>query len=233
MITDIHAEDWDLMILLDACRLDTFEEVNTIPGDLQVFKTGSSTSEFTDRFFQDMYLGTVYISGNPWIHKGKDYFSNKFRDIVEVWDFGWDWVNHTVHPAVMSSEIYKAIANYKYEEGMRILSHWIQPHHPFIGDFRLPFDDCLPNSTHEARTTIWHRLKTGAVSVEDFVKAYKSNLEFALRYVEAIVRELHTERKIVITSDHGNCFGEDDIYGHPVGSEHPILTEVPWLVIDW
>jgi len=230
LITNLHDEDWDLMILLDACRLDSFKRYNQIKGDLQVFKTASSTSDFVHRFFKyDQKYDIAYISANPYIHDEK-VFGQMFKEIKCVWDYGWDWVNHTVHPAVMSSEIFKAVEKYP---DTRILSHWIQPHHPFIGEFRLPYEDCLPNSVHEARTTIWHRLWSKEVTLEDFKRAYESNLVFALKYVAPIVNQLHKRRKIVITADHGNCFGEDGIYGHPTDSEHPILTEVPWLIVDW
>ena len=33
-------------------------------------------------------------------------------------------------------------------------------------------------------------------------------------------------------SDHGELLGENKLYSHPAGSMHPILLEVPWLIVD-
>lgn len=38
-----------------------------------------------------------------------------------------------------------------------------------------------------------------------------------------------SDKKVVITSDHGEAFGEWGIYGHPGGVYIKALTEVPWF----
>jgi len=51
-----------------------------------------------------------------------------------------------------------------------------------------------------------------------------------LKYVEKLIKKLHG--KIIITSDHGNCFGELGVYEHPYGVHIPPLIDVPLFVID-
>lgn len=236
MISDIRKEKWDLLIILDACRLDTFQKVNWIEGELDILKTGSSTVDYFRKFFSEgaivsgqllvKQLDIVYISANPWINM---QFEKTFKVVRTVWDYGWDYVNFTVHPATMSSETFRTVE--KYPKG-RIISHWLQPHHPFIGEFQLGIPDAPSNCPHGgAGGNVWREFQRGKISKEDFIKAYESNLEFALKYVEPIVRELSKKKKIIITSDHGNVFGEYGLYGHPNGYDYPELTEVPWLVI--
>lgn len=60
--------------------------------------------------------------------------------------------------------------------------------------------------------------------------AYAANLEAVLQQTAELVRSL--SGRIVVTSDHGEFLGEDGFYGHPTGSDHPILKEVPWLVVE-
>jgi len=61
-------------------------------------------------------------------------------------------------------------------------------------------------------------------------RAYAENLDAVLKDVAELVR--HLSGGIVVTSDHGELLGERGCYGHPTGSDHRILREVPWLVIN-
>ena len=61
-------------------------------------------------------------------------------------------------------------------------------------------------------------------------KAYKANLELALKEVARLSRYL--SGKVVISSDHGELLGEKRCYGHTVGSACPYLIEVPWFIAD-
>lgn len=59
--------------------------------------------------------------------------------------------------------------------------------------------------------------------------AYKTNLEVVLASVASLIEQL--SGTVVISSDHGELLGEDRQYAHPRGSRHPLLRDVPWLVI--
>lgn len=60
-------EDWDNLIILDACRYDIFEELNHINGNLTQKKSrGCRTPEWIrGNFSCKELLDTVYISANP------------------------------------------------------------------------------------------------------------------------------------------------------------------------
>jgi hypothetical protein len=59
--------------------------------------------------------------------------------------------------------------------------------------------------------------------------AYRANLEIVLRSVSTLIR--YMAGRIVITSDHGELLGENGSYSHWGGSSHPLLVEIPWLLI--
>ena len=61
-------------------------------------------------------------------------------------------------------------------------------------------------------------------------EAYRRNLVFVLTHVRPLVDCL--TGRIVITADHGELLGEDGCYSHWSGSDHPLLREVPRLVIE-
>jgi len=67
--TDVMSEDWDNLILLDACRYDAFSKVNTLKGNLEErVSKGSTSKEFIKSNFVGRELhDTVYITANPYV----------------------------------------------------------------------------------------------------------------------------------------------------------------------
>ena len=61
-------------------------------------------------------------------------------------------------------------------------------------------------------------------------KAYEQNLRYALEQVKRLTEQV--SGKVVITSDHGELLGDKNCYGHPSGSDNPILRNVPWFELD-
>jgi hypothetical protein len=78
--------------------------------------------------------------------------------------------------------------------------------------------------------SVWTSVKYGEISVEKVWDAYEKNLKIAMPYVEKLVDYL--KGKIVITSDHGNCFGEMGLFCHPQRIHIPPLVDVPYLEIN-
>ncbi|MBE0535805.1 MAG: hypothetical protein IH624_09060 [Phycisphaerae bacterium] len=67
-------------------------------------------------------------------------------------------------------------------------------------------------------------------TVEQLREAYRDNLQRVLVQTALLIKQL--SGRIIVTSDHGELLGEDRCFSHPTGSDHPILRQVPWLVID-
>lgn len=60
-------------------------------------------------------------------------------------------------------------------------------------------------------------------------KHYEENLRIVLDSVKQLIRE--TNKQIVITADHGESFGEENIWGHPRETDIASLRNVPWFVV--
>ncbi|WP_435096243.1 hypothetical protein [Halarchaeum sp. P4] len=234
-------EDWDHLVVLDACRFDLFEDVyedDPLPGTLdrrtsvQSGTPGFLAENFGDGTFHDI----VYVTGNPYVDT--DLPEGTFHAVESVWKDGWDDDRQTVTPETMADRTLDVAEQYPDK---RIISHFLQPHAPFVGDVRLGERDTVAireqalgneDSTRRQRTP-FEMLEAGEASYEEVWEAYRANLEYAWPSVRLLLTEL--DGRIAVTSDHGNAMGERAwpfpvrVYGHPLGVLIPALTDVPWL----
>jgi len=248
--TDVMPEDWDNLIILDACRYDVFREVSRLPGILERrISRGGCTEEFLRNNFEGRrYLDTVYVTGNPMVDR---LVGDCFYRIVPVWKDGWNDEYGTVLPETMVR--YSLEADEKYPD-KRLIIHFLQPHHPFLGEnaWREIGDEASREivgfnatvrekvmsddlSYRKPQERVWHMLRH-KVDMQKVWDAYKENLQIALPHVKELVDRLRG--RTVISADHGNLFGERIAplffreYGHPGGIYAKNLVMVPWLVIE-
>ncbi|MFW6041321.1 MAG: hypothetical protein ACOC85_05745 [Thermoplasmatota archaeon] len=236
--TKVMEREWDFLIVLDACRYDMFKENNFIEGDLKkINSTGSSTTKWIKNNFDGKYKDTVVVSSNPHLSQlrlKKIIGHNPFFHIENVWDYGWDEDLNTVPPHAVNEGAKKIIDQYKDK---RIIIHYMQPHYPFIGEHQIIHSgvDSLrkeglgDGKERNKERNPWDDLAEGEIDLDEFMKAYNSNLKLVLKYVQKLLP--HLNGKVIITSDHGNCIGEMGLHGHPGGFNIKPLIEVPWFQV--
>jgi hypothetical protein len=233
---DVFAEDWDNLIILDACRYDMFRDQADLPGQLYSrISRGSSTVEFLRANFAETdLLDTVYVTANPQLYRHRDEMNPNLHATVEVWsEDGWDEEKKTVLPEVMAQYTLDAAERFPNK---RLVSHFIQPHYPFLFDEEV-FDDSQAFLRPEEAGS-WHQVMTGklSVSAEAVWRAYRATLNRALPSVERLLAEL--PGRTVVTADHGNMIGERarpipiQEWGHPRGVYTEELVEIPWFVSE-
>lgn len=228
----VMAEDWDNLIILDACRYDLFDEVNHIGGQLSaVISGGSSTSGFLQHNFGgEVYDDSVYVTANPQVTRHK--IGRRFVHCTRLWEEFWDDELRTVLPDAVTDNAITVNEMYPHK---RMIIHYIQPHYPFIGDIGQEVEHGEVTGdgviTRERKfPSAWEQLRRGSVTRQWVQEAYKENLEIVLPQVERLINLL--DGKSVITSDHGNSFGKMGVFGHPGGIYLNSLVTVPWLEID-
>lgn len=207
----VMEEDWDTLIVLDACRADSFQSV----ADLDWFDTydprvslGSHSSEWTRRNFQGGSFGdTVYVSANP--HTSLEA-GDAFHRVVELWETDTDEDWGVVPPEAVRDATIEAYTEFPDK---RLIVHFMQPHGPFIGS--VIGDD--PRNESE------------------YWQAYAENLEYVLDYVYDLFKAI--PGKTVVTADHGQAYASGlaellGIGGHKPRLRFPSLVEVPWAVLD-
>lgn len=277
MRQDIYEDEWDILVVLDACRYDYLEKKyqNFFDGELKQRKSkASNTGEWLSKTFADQYNFT-YISSNPYINsfglslkecnpkfdynwKATDHFSK----IIDVWFNRWDQEIGTVLPKEVNMAYFK-----NKKDGNKKILHYLQPHLPYlsrdsIGSWENTFFRIKRKAGKQKEITkrlsrwIRPRLRNylGKMNYwklrrilglkprnpfenawrkqdnKELKKHYEKNLETVLETVKNLVEEIN--KKIIITADHGESFGEKGIWGHPPEKETKALKTVPWLKID-
>lgn len=236
--TKVMDEDWDNLILLDACRYDMFAEHIDMEGQLQSrISLGSTSEEFLERNFgDDTFHDTVYINTNPYLPRlGLD--RGTFHAVVDLLD-EWDSDLGTVHPQM----VVKAAQNaHKEFPEKRLIIHFMQPHIPFIGEtgHQISGDGWKTDDSNVSKRSVWSYLRSGdeKIDIDTVWEAYIENLDIVLSHVNSMMDSI--SGRTVISTDHGNLVGErlspiptKQKYGHPYGVYAPELVKVPWFVIE-
>ncbi|AHG04702.1 hypothetical protein HALDL1_14710 [Halobacterium sp. DL1] len=223
--------DWDLLVVLDACRADLFADVvgagdYNFPATGTAISPGSTSKEWLSAVFgsadDDALAEVAYVTGNPYSTKMLDL--SRFGHVDEVWRTGWDDDRGTIPPRPITNA---AIEAGRERDTDRMVVHYMQPHFPSIVD---DDDDGIALDDWGTQPmSVWEELRFGQRTEADVWESYRKNLEAVLADVELLLSNVDAERA-VITADHGNAVGEHHIYGHPGGVGIPALREVPWSV---
>lgn len=233
---DVFAEDWDALVILDACRYDMFCAHNALDGHLESRTSrGSSTVEFLRGNVAGRDLtDTVYVTANPQLRHHWNDLDPRFHRVVDVWRAdGWDETYRTVLPETTTRYAREAAERFPRK---RLVVHYVQPHYPFLTT-ETTFDK---GDLHAADGTggrdFWGRIVEGDLDVsrEEVWSLSVANLRRALDSVADFLETF--DGRVVVTSDHGNAMGERvrpvpvREWGHPRGIYAPELVRVPWLV---
>lgn len=221
---DIFDRDWDTLVILDACRYDTFAERASLSGDLsKVTSRGAATPEFVKANFAGRNLhDTVYVSRNTWFLKLRDELN---ADLHAFYHPEGRSVEPTTENALTAAEKHP---------NKRLIVHYLPPHHPFVGPTA---DEHFPEYDDQS-TDLFARIQRGDIDVSDDLlrQAYAENLDRVLPEVERLLDEL--DGKTVITADHGELLGDVTApvpvadYGHHIGLYVDELVKVPWLEVN-
>ncbi|MGM0606430.1 MAG: hypothetical protein ACQETB_12280 [Halobacteriota archaeon] len=227
--TNVYEREWDVLIVLDACRVDLLRSVGDEYDFLgpidRVESVGSMSKEWMAKTFTDAYAEevetTAYVTAN--VFSDRMLAGDRFGVLDEVWRYGWDEAYDTVPPRPVTD---RAIEVWRTTDVDKMIVHYVQPHHPFLrldaGFDAEPFGPAVSDTVVDA-------LRKHKIDAESFWRAYQDNLRLALDDVELLLANLDADR-VAITADHGDALGEWGIYDHPVGCLHPAVRTVPWTV---
>lgn len=248
----ILKEEWDNLIILDACRYDFFQYFYTkkkFNGRLEKkISRGTHTIDFLKNNFQkEYYDDIIYITSTPYVDL---YCKEKFYKIISVWKDGWAKKHFTVLPETMYNYTIKTLMKYPNK---KLIIHFIQPHYPYIGyslnqikenlkkKFKInsPKNDSYYFEEINFKKSLFsiYMNKFFAVVEQNFhLKAYMENLRKVLNVALKLLNVL--PGTTVISTDHGEAFGEPlhrflpiKFYGHTNGIRIPSLKEIPWLTV--
>lgn len=250
--TPIFDREWDVLVVLDACRPDVLGEVASdydyLPHDIPAtYSAGSCSPEWMRKNFQPQYQDvldrTAYVTANPFSGR---YDASQFGLLDEVWRDEWSDDYKTIPPGAVTDH---AIAAGRRHDNDRLIVHYMQPHEPYpelavehpewftVGDG----DDAEEGDGGDADVSgerlryceqdwgLWDRLRHGEIARDDLWRMYRDTLRWVLDDgVTPLLRNLDAE-DVVVTADHGEAFGERGIYAHPEYIPAPVVKRVPWV----
>lgn len=201
-------DEWNKLIILDACRYDTFKKHNKIKGALtKRISVGCCTREWLQNTFTSNYEDIVYIAGNVRVQKDIPAHGI-FHEFIDLTTSHWDKRMKTVPPHAITEA---ALDAQDKHPNKKLIIHYEQPMSANA--------DLLPRCYDN-----WGRNKKNR---EKLIKEYETHLDWVLEEITEIIPQL--KGNIVITSDHSNLFGEHWLWGHPDGVYTREQVEVPWF----
>ncbi|WP_407066841.1 alkaline phosphatase family protein [Haloarcula sediminis] len=225
--TNVFDREWDVLVVLDACRADLLRSVAPETDFLDAVETvlsvGSSSSEWLENTFPDRpeTRRTVMVTGNTWTDRYLD--AEAFAALDEVWKYAWDDDLGTVPAAAVTD---RAIAAGRQRDPERLVVHYMQPHHPFVPDPIDGDDGIARTGSHSNTANPWVSLRQGELTTARVWTAYEANLRYVLDEVAVLCDNV--DGRVAVTADHGNLFGEWGLYGHPMQTPVSALLAVPW-----
>jgi hypothetical protein len=249
--TNVFDREWEVLVVLDACRVDALRalapEYSFVTDIGSIRSIGTMSAEWLANTFTDDHADvirkTAMVTANgytePVFHQGvspptdwavpfmSDAFSavdaDAFAVLDEVWKYARDDELRQVPPRVVTDH---GIDLFREGAAERLVLHYLQPHTPYIAN--AIWED-RPTTSLEERP--WTPLRNGQVRREEVWEMYLDNLRLVLDEVELLRENMATDA-MVLTSDHGELFGEWGLNGHQGGVIHPRLRRVPWVRID-
>lgn len=228
--TNVFDKEWDVLVLLDCARPDMIAEVSDdypyVASGETLQSVASCSFEWLRKTFGEHHSNqlaeTAYITANPNTDAvdGVDLLA----DLIEVWRTEWDDEEETVPPRRVTDT---AIQYAREATWDRLIVHYMQPHPPFLTETQESRGKVVHPNQDTDTLTFPEALLAGEIEPETGWELHVENLRLVLNEVDVLRENLDAE-ELVISSDHGQAFGERKIYGHPCRVPINALRTVPW-----
>jgi hypothetical protein len=237
---EVFDEDWDNLIILDACRADIFRQVASerLPGETESRSSkASATPEFLRANFRNRDLtDTVYVTANGQFSRLQSELNAEFHKVVDLTQDDEKFVDLGEMGYVPPDEVRdSALKAYEEFPNKRLLVHFLQPHYPFLAE-DAKYSHKRPDIHPSTQPNFFGEIFLSRLDLpkERIKEDYIKTLEAALPGVEELL--LGMGGKSVVTADHGEALGEQSHpipikeWGHPRRTYIEPLVAVPWHV---
>ena len=253
----VFDSDWDLLVVLDACRVDALREVADeyeFIEDVQArWSVGSTSKEWYLNTFTESHAdaieGTAIVTANGWadtviddtpeftrwtgtknsrFHQSTALEPLVERPVVDAADFG-------EYVSVISTKEDHDFGAAPFAEtvtGAAVEVGRTAEFDRMVVHYLQPHAPYLSNARERGSITETElrplkTLQRGG-DEDEIWELYLENLRYVLDNVADLLDNTDAD-DVVITADHGELFGEWGIYGHLGGIVHPALRRVPWV----
>lgn len=256
MCLNLMEKEWDVAVVLDACRYDYFKDIHReyLPeGKLTKEQSASYTQEYLRRAFPKPKYDLTCIGGHPALNSagipwGGFYASKKFTKVVDAWALGWDEERGTTNPREVTN---LAWAHTGRGQDKKVLIHYMQPHFPYLNaPFKAPpykkhgwVGKQMRKAPNFIREGYWRaryllnlpdpptRYYLENYTPDEIRKHYAENVHWVLKEVGRLFTQIK-DKRVVVTADHAELLGENGEWFHPMWVRHPILNTVPFYEVS-
>jgi hypothetical protein len=256
--TNVFSRNWNLLILLDTCRVDALQEVASeydFLSDIRSIRSvGGRSPEWIAKTFVDEYADTIretaYLSANVF---SEEILRNRHHESVSRAEVNLAYNILGRIPTVDTSTLGHFEYLYEYEpvgtDGP--LGHKdggtppryvtdrgiaVGRDHDFnriILHYLQPHPPYVANAVESGREleqyeSDWWGYLAETGDYETIWETYLDELRYVLDDVKILLDNIDAET-VVISADHGESFGEYWEYGHHTGSINPYVRMVPWV----
>lgn len=226
----IAATDWDVLLVLDACRLDVCREAVEWP--VQETRTPAScTPDWLSLVAEHgLFAGSTVLTANPQYEK----FDIEADALEHLWQTDWNDALHTVLPEPVITR-----ADEHVRDGSSpVVAHLQQPHWPYVAriddEWALAYEDLGPWEHSGKRIrSMQVAMARGKIDTERAYWAYRASVRSVWRtLLPAIEGWVTSGNRVVVTADHGELFGglsDWTMCEHPCKVDVRPLTAVPWV----
>jgi hypothetical protein len=246
-----RADEWELLIVLDACRVDALRavapEYDFLPPAHRiesVWSLASASIEWLCKTFTTDHsheiARTAYLSANPYADhvfyrgvyappkaapfgwpRSTPVTAGEFALLYRLYEHCCDERVNVVLPGEVTDATIAA-GRANQVDADRYIAHYMQPHKPYYATALTEGRPLLPSEDDP-----WTARRDGTLTGEDLWTLYLDTLRDALDSIAVLLRNIDAER-VVITADHGEMLGTWGIGSHPTGCPHPTVKKVPW-----
>jgi hypothetical protein len=256
--TNVFSRDWDVLVLLDTCRVDALEAVSSEYDFLEnvgsIWSVGGRSPEwiaktFTDRYEEEIH-DTAYLSANVFPEK---ILKDRHQASVDRSDVNLAYSLLDRIPTVDVSSLGRFEYLYEYEpvgvdgplghedggtppryvtdRGIAVSRE--RDFDRMILHYLQPHPPYVANAIDEDRELKQHERDWWSYlgetgDYETIWETYLDELRYVLDDVALLLENVDAET-VAISADHGEAFGEYWEYGHHTGSVNPYVRKVPWV----
>ncbi|RCU46448.1 hypothetical protein DU504_03465 [Haloplanus salinus] len=227
---NVYDRDWDVLILLDCATIDMMAEVAGeypfVDNIGEHVSMGTCSDEWMRHTFTEEYRDemdrTLHVTANT--SSNRHLRDDQFLHLEEVWEDGWDEEQGTILAQEVTD---RAIHFHRELDPDRTIIHYMQPHLPFVNN-DIESNIVTPVGVQGEGLTLGE-LHDEGYSRDTLWSASLDNLRYVLDDVELLLDSIDAQH-VVLSSDHGQAFGEEGVWAHPCYTYIDVLKRVPWCV---
>lgn len=228
--------DWDVLLVLDACRYDAFSAVAAWPVEAAT-SPASATAGWLDAAAASGRFGGASVATANSLYEDRDLGA---RTVESLWET--EWVDRLGN--VPPEPVLERVDEFVRAGELPAVGHLATPHAPYVAQLGGEWLPIFPS------VTAWHwdpdregfeqlsqeaAMATGVVDLDRARQGYLASVRSTWAAVRPYVaRWARSGATVVVTADHGEAFGRARdwwLVEHPAGCPVPPLTRVPFAVV--